>query len=182
MAEARSNTPSDAFEGVSLDISQKSVYARGVDWILFLETVVPTVLIEVYEKQEHECKKGLRGQEKLQKITVALRALLKSCSISLKYSISRIDLINIKNGINTWHDFVKKIPADQHSLSHIVQIIEQQGPLRYFSARPLERLIGLTKSTLRLKTNIGQNAINEMSKNFTVHNFSRMTTNITDSA
>lgn len=170
-----------------LDISQKSGYARGVDWILFLETVVPTVLIEMYEKQEHECKKGHRGQEKIQEITAALRALSKSCSISLRYSISRMDLITIKNGINTWHDFIEKylpdfmFTANQHSLSHIMQVIEQQGPLRYFSARPLERLIGLIKSTLRSKTNIGQNAINEMNKSFTIHNFSRMTTNITDS-
>ena len=95
-----------------LDISQKSGYARGVDWILFLETVVPTVLIEMYEKQEHECKKGRREQEKLQEITIALRALSRSCSISLRYSISRMNLITIKNGINTWHDFTKKYLPD----------------------------------------------------------------------
>jgi hypothetical protein len=48
----------------------------------------------------------------------------------------------------------------QHYLSHIVYMIKQQGVLRSYSARSMERSIGKYKRLIRSKVNAGANAGN----------------------
>ncbi|CAO3618032.1 unnamed protein product [Mucor hiemalis] len=107
MDDARRNSPTKAFEGVSLDIAQKTGYAGGVDWIMFMQVVVPTVLVEMYERQEHEVKKGRHGSDQLMEIARVLRGLSTACCISLQYEISQRDLNKMRQGIDNWHNFIK---------------------------------------------------------------------------
>lgn len=150
-----------------IDISQKQGYARGVDWIMFLQEIVPTLLIEMFAKQQHKEKKHRKNTKLVIKRAEALRSLSEACKIALKYTIQYTDLAIIEKKINVWHQFIKRyLPGfvftiNQHSLSHVKYIIEQQGPLRFISARPLERIIGYTKATIRSKSKIGQNAVNQ---------------------
>ena len=84
-----------------------------------------------------------------------------------------------RGNVANWHSFLKThiandvFTVNQHSLTHLGYIVKSQGPLRHISARPLERLIGMTKSTVRSRRNPGQNAINEMNKSFAVNYYSR---------
>ena len=109
----------------------------------------------------------------------ALRCLSEACSISLQFTITSADIKRIEFDVEQWHNFLKKhdstdlFTVNQHSLEHLAFIIKKQGPLRYFSARPLERLIGLTKSTIRSDKNSRQNAVNEMNKSFAANYYSK---------
>lgn len=93
-------------------------------------------------------------------------------SIRLQYSSKRY--------IKEWHDFLlKEIAAKrirpgvlkpvQHYLSHIVYMVKQQGVLRAYSARSMERTIGKYKKLIKSKVDAGANAGNILER-MTIHN------------
>lgn len=75
--------------------------------------------------------------------------------------ISEINAKRIKAGV---------LKPVQHYLTHIAYMIEQQGSMRAYSARSMERTIGRYKKTIRAKTNAGANAANILQR-FATFNF-----------
>lgn len=97
--------------------------------------------------------------------------LVKACQLCMKWSISSEDLKVIKTNFESWVRFLKLqvekknlspgvLKPTQHYLLHIEYIIKQNGPLRAFSARSMERAIGKYKKLLKSKSSVGENAGN----------------------
>ncbi|KAF7728886.1 hypothetical protein EC973_005281 [Apophysomyces ossiformis] len=135
---------------------------RAVDWINFLLYVVPTLVITRIRTVEARN---------------ATIALVRGCQLALSYELSQDNVQDIESNINTWHHFLDRLTkgADkvldisvftpvQHYLSHIADIIRRLGPLRYFSARSLERTIGLYSRLFSSGSHPGQNAAAIMNK------------------
>lgn len=58
------------------------------------------------------------------------------------------------------HIGVKAFTINEHLLLHLPMIIKALGPARYFSARPLERMIGKFKQQINSKSHPSENAAN----------------------
>jgi hypothetical protein len=78
---------------------------------------------------------------------------------------------HLQSYIRQWNNFLlKQIDAKrihpgilkpvQHYISHIVYMVKQQGVLRAYSARSMERSIGKYKKLIKSKVNAGANAGN----------------------
>lgn len=116
MMKAKSDPPPGSFEGVFLVCTiatsdtrewwllnssitnlflhsrhlKNSGFARGVDWLVFLQYVVPTIVCDMYEKQEQDNKRSeKRGDDKIEEITTALKYLSEACLLSLQYHITK---------------------------------------------------------------------------------------------
>lgn len=68
--------------------------------------------------------------------------------------------------IEDWHKALYKyigprgFTINEHYLTHISYIMNHLGPLRYISARTLERTIGQAKSKIKSRSMPGKNASN----------------------
>ncbi|OBZ80612.1 hypothetical protein A0J61_11339 [Choanephora cucurbitarum] len=116
----------------------KKQFFRAVDWQHVLLHVAPTIIAPYLKSST---------------ATDALMDLINACSISLQRSISPGESTYMKSAFTRWGDFLRReISADRYSMrvwtmnnhfavQNVPELIKQQGPLRYFSCRSLERTI-----------------------------------------
>ncbi|KAL9536957.1 hypothetical protein MBANPS3_012217 [Mucor bainieri] len=141
--------------------------SRSVDWIDFLLFIVPTLLVDYLEqnhtlilKSKPTIKKTAEQKEELQmQMSVArdaVRSLSKTCYITQQLSITAQDIQELdKKNAQIWFRFLYDNAGDiafsmnQHLLTHLGMIIKALGPMRTYSARPLERMIGIIKRDIR---------------------------------
>lgn len=82
-----------------LDISEKSGYFRGVDWICFLALVVPTTVVDqlYYQRNNVETVRNKVPQDIFDRGITALLSLSEACSMSLSYHVKiKSDTIKIE--------------------------------------------------------------------------------------
>ncbi|KAF7732320.1 hypothetical protein EC973_005216 [Apophysomyces ossiformis] len=158
MEQSRKNIPV-AFNGNWRSLLGMSKM-RAVDWLDFILYVVPTLVVK---RLADNNAKG------------PTMALVRLCQHSLQYSVTQADIVAMERDMRIWHQYllglvednVLKVSAftpNQHYLSHIPDIIRKIGLLRYFSARPLERVIGVYSRLISSTVAAGSNAGNIMVK------------------
>lgn len=165
------------FDGEFKDVFRNTSKARGVDYMVFLKYIVPTLVIEKLQQQQAKSR-GVTDKEKedLKEAIIALESISKACSIATQYSISEEELVELDWLINIWLDFYRKfLPEEQfninqHYLSHVTQTIRVMGPLRQISCRSMERRIQRMKkkinSTSRPEKNAENIFVDEASLNY----------------
>ncbi|KAG2213007.1 hypothetical protein INT45_000059 [Circinella minor] len=148
--------PSRIFEGSFRDVSKKAGLMRSIDWIMFLQIMIPTL---VFEQLVDEYG---RNAEQVQ----TLMSLVIGCTLSLQWEIDREDHSNIKKHLNLWHLHMKNnmdhnlYMVNFHLLRHFTEIIKKLGPLRGYSTRSAERTIA--------------NAAKSIKRQLLMRNFERM--------
>ncbi|KAG2209615.1 hypothetical protein INT45_009870, partial [Circinella minor] len=163
--------PSRIFEGSFRDVSKKAGLMRSVDWIMFLQITIPTL---VFEQLVDEYG---RNAEQVQ----ALMSLVIGCTLSLQWEIDREDHSNIKSKhLNLWHLYMKNnmdhnlYTVNFHLLRHFAEIIEKLGPLRGYSTQSAERTIGFIKRHIKLCVRPGANTEKIIKRQLLMRNFEHM--------
>lgn len=88
----------------STDITSKPGHARAVDWTIFLVYVIPTYIIHQIDRQHQGGRKKTKSTVKANdSCKKALIALVKACSISLRYEISTDDIQTVKRSVYQCH-------------------------------------------------------------------------------
>ncbi|KAG2230925.1 hypothetical protein INT48_003325 [Thamnidium elegans] len=120
--------------------------------------------LDVYRKSGH-FRKQLRNYESATNIACnAIVCLSKVCKITQKYSISESNLVELNCCIEVWQEFLVNnfypnvFTINMHYLNHIREDIATLGPLRLVSTRPLERMIGSVKSSIKSRQKPSENA------------------------
>ncbi|KAI8088346.1 hypothetical protein BDF21DRAFT_396514 [Thamnidium elegans] len=86
------------------------------------------------------------------------------CKITQKYSISESNLVELNCCIEVWQEFLVNnfypnvFTINMHYLNHIREDIATLGPLRLVSTRPLKRMIGSVKSSIKSRQKPSENA------------------------
>ncbi|KAG2216811.1 hypothetical protein INT45_013823 [Circinella minor] len=108
--------------------------------------------------------------------------LVRTYQTSLQYEISDVEIENMEVDIEIWHNYLRLLvdgkkdsegnfieeptlsnsifTSNQHYLSHVPMMIRKMGPLRYYSARCMERMIGVYKQRIKSLRSPGKNASN----------------------
>lgn len=78
------NTP------IYIDVSEKSGYLRGVDWICFLTLVVLTIIVDQLHNQRNNVESARKRvpQDVFDRGITALLSLSEVCSLSLSYHVT----------------------------------------------------------------------------------------------
>ncbi|KAF1801234.1 hypothetical protein FB192DRAFT_1258844, partial [Mucor lusitanicus] len=133
------------------DIATSAGYARAVDFIEFIIHILPTTFAEIL--QLHHC-------------CHALVHISNICNISLKQCITEDDLEIMQTRINHWRNFLtgswfsnKVCTINQHYMMHLPDNIRAMGPMKGYSARVLERTIGLVKPRIKSRSMPRENSI-----------------------
>ena len=80
-----------------IDLEKQTKYARAVDWIMFMRYVVPTLVIELLDKQQQQAKEEKKkNTQHLQEAKKGLVALSKAYDLILQYEITVDDIADIK--------------------------------------------------------------------------------------
>ncbi len=197
-AEVQSHVSLNSFEGVFMNLSSRGGHARAVDWQMLLVYLLPNLVCEgILKMASSSSTRNTRVsastvddsliENKLKDTVAAVRCLSSACALALQYEISVEDLEEIEHKIQVWTSFIKEnMPPNvhtvtQHYLQHVVYIIKQLGPMRMFSCRPLERMIGMIKQQIGSKSKPAENAFN-IAKKFAEQGFISRKDNTTDNA
>ncbi|KAG2225344.1 hypothetical protein INT45_005588 [Circinella minor] len=170
IVDSGSTIPSRIFEGAFRDVSKKAGLMRSVDWIMFLQLIVPTL---VFEQLVEEYGRNSKQVE-------AIMSLVIGCTLSLQWEIDSEDRSNIKKNLHTWHLHMKNkmdhnlYTVNFHLLRHFHDIIEKLGPLRGYSTRSAERAIGFFKRHIKLRVQPGANAVKIIKRQLIMRNFERV--------
>ncbi|KAG2200369.1 hypothetical protein INT47_002283 [Mucor saturninus] len=145
---------------------QKTDGTRTVDYPDFFLYIVPTLVVPYLPNRS--AKNNVLG-------------LIKGCALALKWDLPP-DLISEMEGyFAIWHTYLleqvnlKNISRSvfrpvQHDLIHVPYIIKQQSPLRCYSARSMERVIGVYSKLIKSRRMGGRNA-SMLIKRFAIRNF-----------
>lgn len=145
-----------SFNSKWVDPIKNSGGNRAVDYFNFLLYQLPTSFVPFF--QNKRSRKPVLN-------------LVKACQLCLQWSITTEELALIKKYFEAWVYFLKQqiekkrigsgvLKPTQHYLLHIEYMIQQNGPLKAFSARSMERAIGRYKKLIKSKSNVGANAGN----------------------
>lgn len=164
------------FEGDLKDLVTNLKNVRGVDYMVFLKFVVPTLLVEQLQVQEDNKKVRKQKKEDVKIAITALNAISKVCCIATQHVITNDELLEIDRLVIVWQDFLRSnMPANvfsinQHYLSHLTDVIREVGPLPQVICRSMERRIGRIKKKINSTFNPEKNAenifINEAYRNY----------------
>ncbi|KAG2223176.1 hypothetical protein INT45_011522 [Circinella minor] len=138
ITESSATIPSAIFEGSFRDVYQKAGLMRSVDWIMFLQAVVPTL---VFERLVEEYMSSAEQVD-------AIMSLVIGCTLALQWNIDQNNLAKINTNLHTWHLHMKdKVSTNMYNvnfqyLRHIHDICLKLDPLRSYSIRSAERAIG----------------------------------------
>ncbi|KAG2209614.1 hypothetical protein INT45_013814, partial [Circinella minor] len=159
IAKSISNIPSSIFEGTFRDIFKKRGSMRSVDWIVFMQCVLPTL---VFEQLAREYGPYAPQVEALMSYVIECCLALNGKSIKKTLSISKSNN-EIDNNMYT---------INFHLLRHIHGIVKALGPLRAYSTRSAERSIGFFKKHVKSRVSPGENAGNVIKRQLLMRNFS----------
>ncbi|KAG2216889.1 hypothetical protein INT45_010585, partial [Circinella minor] len=170
----------------TVDLHQQPGYARAVDWIVFILYIVPTYIVEHLDKQQQKCRAHKKKNPRvLEQAKLALVALSKVYELVLQYEIEPQDIQEIErhsyllaiSNIQIWHTFLNAhmptnfFTINQHYLTHLPECIKKYGNPRMYSARPMERMIGMLKPRINSRTKPASNASNVMIEMVTTTQF-----------
>ncbi|KAG2219254.1 hypothetical protein INT45_009862 [Circinella minor] len=162
--------PLATFEGSFIDVYEKSGLMRSVDWIEFLQAVVPTL---VFEQLVHEYTSSA------EQVNTIMSPIIES-TLALQWNIDQEDLANINTHLHTWHLHMKNNVSTNmynvnfHYLRHIHDTCLKRGPLRSYSTRSAERAIGFFKRHIKQRVLPGSNAANIIKRHLITCAYHRM--------
>ncbi|KAI9488089.1 hypothetical protein BDB00DRAFT_849943 [Zychaea mexicana] len=165
-----STIPSSEFEGSFSNVDKKGKFMRAVDWVVFMQFVLPTLVFEQLV--------STYGADSSQ--VVAIMSYVIGCSLALRWEIDQDDLDRIRSNLDTWHMHLKtKVTHNMytvnfHLLRHIPATIEALGPLRGYSTRSAERAIGFFEKHVKSRVSPGANAGNIIKRQLLMRNFERV--------
>ncbi|KAG2215835.1 hypothetical protein INT45_002904 [Circinella minor] len=163
LVESGRTIPSSIFEGSFRDVSRKAGLMRSVDWIMFLQIVVPTLvfenLVDIYTANSEQVQ--------------ALMSLVIGCTLALLWEIDDDDIANIEENLHVWHLHMMN-NVNFHYLRHIHTICSKLGPLRAYSTRSAERAIGFFKRHIKQRVLPGANAANIIKRQLLLRTFERI--------
>ncbi|OAD74819.1 hypothetical protein PHYBLDRAFT_61130 [Phycomyces blakesleeanus NRRL 1555(-)] len=154
-----------SFQGSFDNVFAKIDGIRAVDWLDFLLYLVPTLVVPYLSNRA-----------------------VKTALLSLTLTSELLD--EMESYFKHWHSFLYQQVQNntlshsvfrpvQHYLVHIPYIIKQQGPLRCYSTRSIERVIGVFSKLIKSKSKGGQNA-SFLVKQFAIHNYTSTAISICD--
>ncbi|KAI9010510.1 hypothetical protein CLU79DRAFT_710433, partial [Phycomyces nitens] len=155
-----------SFQGSFDNIFQKIDGTRAVDWLDFLLYIIPTVVVPYLPSRAAKN---------------AVLSLVKGCALALQWSLTYTLIDEMERHFKDWHAFLlyqvhqKTLSRSvfrpvQHYLIHIPHIIRRQGPLRSYSTRSMERVIGVYSKLIRSKSKGGRNA-SLLVERFAIHRY-----------
>ncbi|OAD81297.1 hypothetical protein PHYBLDRAFT_161912 [Phycomyces blakesleeanus NRRL 1555(-)] len=147
----------------------------AVDWLDFLLYIVPTLVMPYLPNRA---------------VKTALLSLMNGCALALQWTLTSELLDEMELYFKHWHSFLYQQVQNntlsrsvfwpvQHYLVHIPYIIKQQGPLRCYSTRSMERVIGVFSKLIKSKSKGGRNA-SFLIERFVIHNYTSMAISICD--
>ncbi|KAG2216785.1 hypothetical protein INT45_009672 [Circinella minor] len=170
LVESGRTIPSSIFEGSFRDVSRKAGLMRSIDWIMFLQIVVPTLvfenLVDIYTANSEQVQ--------------ALMSLVIGCTLALLWEIDGDDIANIEENLHAWHlhmmNNVNKnmYTVNFHYLRHIYTICSKLGPLRVYSTQSAERAIGFFRRHIKQRVLPGANAANIIKRQLLLRTFERV--------
>ncbi|KAG2216592.1 hypothetical protein INT45_001980 [Circinella minor] len=171
LVESGRTIPSSIFEGSfrgadvvylrSIDVSRKAGLMRSVDWIMFLQIVVPTLvfenLVDIYTANSEQVQ--------------ALMSLVIRCTLALLWEIDGDDIANIEENLHVWHlHMMNNVDKNMytvnfHYLRHIHTICSKLGPLRAYR---------FFKRHIKQRVLPGANAANIIKRQLLLRTFERV--------
>lgn len=180
--ESRGTIPV-AFQGTWKNVAKYSRRYRAVDWIDFLMHVAPTVILDNLRHEDTKraafsllraCSIALQWhltEDDIRQIEryVLASSFLLACLHCIVYSFVSFRCVQqwhqfLRREVNTGKLSVAGFTANQHYLRHMSLVVRALGPLRAYSARPLERAIGQYSKMIRSRSRPGAQASNVMYK------------------
>jgi len=180
--ESRGTIPV-AFQGTWKNVAKYSRRYRAVDWIDFLMHVAPTVILDNLKHEDTKraafsllraCSIALQWhltEDDIRQIEryVLASSFLLACLHCIVYSFVSFRCVQqwhqfLRREVNTGKLSVAGFTANQHYLRHMSLVVRALGPLRAYSARPLERAIGQYSKMIRSRSRPGAQASNVMYK------------------
>ncbi|OAD69424.1 hypothetical protein PHYBLDRAFT_172669 [Phycomyces blakesleeanus NRRL 1555(-)] len=137
------------FQGSFDNIFAKIDDTRAVDWLDFLLYLVPTLVVPYLPNRA---------------VKTALLSLVKGCALALQWTLTSELLDEMESYFKHWHSFLYQ---------------QQQGPLRCYSTRSMERVIGVFSKLIKSKSKGGRNA-SFLVEQFAIHNYTSMAISICD--
>ncbi|OAD70072.1 hypothetical protein PHYBLDRAFT_73877 [Phycomyces blakesleeanus NRRL 1555(-)] len=164
-----------SFQGSFDNVFAKIDGTRAVDWLDFLLYLVPTLVVPYLPNRA---------------VKTALLSLVKGCALALQWTLTSELLDEMESYFKHWHSFLYQQVQNntlsrsvfrpvQHYLVHISYIIKQQGPLRCYSTRSMERVIGVFSKLIKSKSKGGRNA-SFLVERFAIHNYTSTAISICD--
>ncbi|KAG2216539.1 hypothetical protein INT45_004230 [Circinella minor] len=167
LVESGRTIPSSIFEESFRDVSRKVGLMHSVDWIMFLQIMVPTLvfenLVDIYTANSEQVQ--------------ALMSLVIRCTLALLWEIDGDDIANIEENLHVWHlHMMNNVDKNMytvnfHYLRHIHTICSKLGPLRAYSTRSAERAIGFFKRYIKQRVLPGANAANIIKRQLLLRTF-----------
>ncbi|OAD68523.1 hypothetical protein PHYBLDRAFT_172950 [Phycomyces blakesleeanus NRRL 1555(-)] len=134
-----------SFQGSFDNVFSKIDGTRAVDWLDFLLYIVPTLVVPFLSNRA---------------VKTAVLSLVKGCALALQWTLTS-ELLDEMDVV---------FRPVQHYLMHIPFIVKQLGPLRCYSTRSMERVIGVFSKLIKSKCKGGRNA-SFLVERFTLHNY-----------
>lgn len=148
--------------------------------------ILPTTVFEALQCQKRDiirketaARKRTMTVDQLEKYIVdvdsacqAIVHLSNACRITQQYSVSEADIVKLRASLAKWQEFLTNnfypnvFTINMHYLTHVGDAITALGPLRLVSARPMERMIGQVKSTIKSRKDPAANANTCVIKHF----------------
>lgn len=99
----------DIFKGEFRNALSPTQSLRGVDWGIFLQFVLPTLVVEQLELQQHkkDVKKKI-DQDALNDCILAFFAISKIASIAFQHTTNDFDLLQLEVLVEEWRSFLRK--------------------------------------------------------------------------
>ncbi|OAD66599.1 C2H2-type zinc finger transcription factor [Phycomyces blakesleeanus NRRL 1555(-)] len=155
-----------SFQGSFDNVFAKIDGTRAVNWLDFLLFLVPTLVVPYLPNRA---------------VKTALLSLVKGCALALQWTLTSELLDEMESYFKHWHSFLYQQVQNntlsrsvfrpvQHYLVHIPYIIKQQGPLRCYSTRSMERVIGVFSKLIKSKSKGSRNA-SFLVERFAIHNY-----------
>ncbi|KAI8326765.1 hypothetical protein EDC96DRAFT_581302 [Choanephora cucurbitarum] len=154
-------TMPSVFSGEFKEFLNPSAQIRGVDWSLFLQFVVPTLVVEQIQIQQS--KRPTMPAETTKKIITALCQISRICGIATKCDIDEEEIAVLDKLIDEWLAFVfdhlkpESFTVNQHYLAHLVELLKAKK-LQQVNCKTLERRIQMLKKSMNAKSNVHKNA------------------------
>ncbi|OAD65483.1 C2H2-type zinc finger transcription factor [Phycomyces blakesleeanus NRRL 1555(-)] len=138
-----------SFQGSFDNIFAKIDGTHAVDWLDFLLYLVPTLVVPYLPNRA---------------VKTALLSLVKGCALALQWTLTSELLDEMESYFKHWHSFLYQ---------------QQQGPLRCYFTRSMERVIGVFLKLIKSKSKGGRNA-SFLVEQFAIHNYTSMAISICD--
>ncbi|OAD75557.1 hypothetical protein PHYBLDRAFT_64469 [Phycomyces blakesleeanus NRRL 1555(-)] len=152
---SRADIPAD-FMGMWRSLKESNSKRKAVDWIDFLLSVVPTIVIDHFVFDHTKA---------------AVMNLVTACRIAQQWRITAANIQEAEETIGCWHAFLhceieeKRLKPtifvmNQHMLVHLGYMMRKMGPLQAYSCRPIERTIGVYSAAIKSRKKPGKNIEN----------------------